>query len=120
MSLLAQLIATEEGFYVPGSIPARNFNPGDLRHSPHSFHTADAPDAIGKIDTAADGWADLERQLGLFAERGLTLAEAIYEFAPPSENNSAAYLRYICNGLGVQSSTLVSDVLKLQGDENES
>jgi hypothetical protein len=116
MSKLAQLIAKEEGYGIPGAIPTIRDNPGDLRHSPHSFHTADAPDAIGKIDTDADGWADLERQLKLFAERGLTLEQAIYEFAPPSENDSAQYLAYVCNGLGLDSSVLVSQALTIQGD----
>ena len=111
VSKLAQLIATEEGYGIPGSVPTRNDNPGDLRWSPHSFHTADSPDGIGQIDTVADGWADLERQLTLYAERGLTVAQAIYEFAPPSENNSAAYLAYVVKGLGCSSDTLVRDAL---------
>jgi hypothetical protein len=85
MSKLAELIAQEEGFYVPDSLPNRDNNPGDLRHSPHSFHTAGSPDAVGQIHDIQDGWADLERQLQLYAARGLTLAQAIYEFAPPSK-----------------------------------
>lgn len=113
MSKLAQLIAQEEGFYVPGSVPNRDHNPGDLRHSPHSFHTGD-PNAIGQIDDDADGWADLERQLALFADRGLTLEQAIYQFAPPTENDSARYLAYVCNGLGCPSSTLVSEALQIE------
>ena len=115
MSKLGEAIAREEGFYVPGSLPNRDNNPGDLRHSPHSFHTSDAPDAIGQIDTIADGWADLERQLELYAGRGLTLAQAIYEWAPPSENDSAAYLAYVIAYLGppANSDMLVSDALKI-------
>ena len=113
MSKLAHLIATEEGYDIPGSLPNRNNNPGDLRHSPHSFHTADNPNAIGKIDNPADGWADLERQLQLFADRGLTLYDMIHTFAPPSENDTAAYLQYVCRGLGKPSYTLVSDALKV-------
>lgn len=112
MSKLAHLIAQEEGFDVPGSLPARDHNPGDLRHSPHSFHDGD-PNAIGQIDDDADGWADLERQLQLYAERGLTLEESIYEFAPPSENNSAEYLAYVCSGLKCDPQMLVSDALKI-------
>lgn len=115
MSKLAELIAKEEGFGIPGALPTRNNNPGDLRHSPHSFHDPDAPDAIGKIDTITDGWADLERQLHRYAERGLTLAQAIYEFAPPSENNSGAYLAYVVNELGCQSDTPMADALKIPG-----
>jgi hypothetical protein len=119
VSKLAQLIAQEEGFYVPGSLPNRNNNPGDLRHSPHSFHTADAPNAIGQIDTRVDGWADLEKQLTLYAQRNMTLRQAIYEFAPPSENDSAEYLGFICEGLGVPPDTTVYDALKIPGDKDE-
>src|SRR5271163_924260 len=111
MTKLAELIAEEEGFNVPGSVPNRNDNPGDLRHSPHSFHLADDPDGIGRIDSVADGWADLERQLQLYAGRGLTLEQAIYEFAPPNENNSAAYLQFVCDGLGCAPNTPVADAL---------
>lgn len=112
MSKLAELIAKEEGYGIPGAIPTVDNNPGDLRHSPHSFHSGD-PNAIGQIDTVADGWADLERQLGLYAQRGLTLEEAIYEFAPPPENNSADYLAYVCSGLKCDPQMLVSDALQI-------
>jgi hypothetical protein len=115
MSLLAELIAKEEGYGIPGALPTRNNNPGDLRHSPHSFHSTDAPDGIGQIPNATEGWADLERQLELYAERGMTLAQAIFEFAPPTENNSAQYLAYVVQGLGVTSDILVSDALKIPG-----
>jgi len=117
MTRLAHLIAQEEGFYVPGSLPNRNHNPGDLRHSPHSFHTADKPDAIGQIATDVDGWADLERQLELYAKRNYTLRELVYEYAPPSENNSGEYLAYICKGLGCPADTFVYDALKITGDK---
>ena len=113
MSKLAEAIAHEEGFYVPGSLPSRDNNPGDLRHSPHSFHTSSDPNAIGIIDSVADGWADLEHQLQLYASRGMTVEQMVYEYAPPSENNSAAYLDYVCRYVGCASSTLVSDALKL-------
>jgi hypothetical protein len=113
MSKLAHLIAKEEGYGIPGSIPTRFNNPGDLRHSPHSFHSGDR-NSIGEIPTIEDGWADLERQLQLYGERGLTLQEAIYEFAPPSENNSEQYLHYVCQGLGCQPDILVTEALKIQ------
>src|SRR5271167_2464047 len=117
VSKLAEAIAHEEGFYVPGSLPNRDNNPGDLRHSPHSFHSADAPDAIGEIDTPADGWADLVRQLDLYADPqhhpGMTVAQAIYDWAPPSENNSAGYLAYVVKGLSCSSDTLLTDALKI-------
>lgn len=113
MSKLAKLIAQEEGFFKSGSLPQRNHNPGDLRHSPHSEHPGD-PNAIGVIDSDADGWADLERQLSLDAERGLTLAGLVEKYAPPTENDTERYLDFLCQGLGCTADTTVSDALKME------
>ena len=116
MTKLARLIATQEGFFRVGTLPNRDHNPGDLRHSPHSEHDPSAPNAIGRIDTDEDGWADLERQLRLYAERGLNLGQAIYEFAPTTENDSAGYLSFVVNGFGgaVGADTPLSQVLEIE------
>jgi hypothetical protein len=116
MTKLAFLIAKEEGFFVSGSLPQRNNNPGDLRHSNHSEHSPDAPNAIGDIDTVADGWADLERQLQIDASRGMTLQGAIYSWAPPSENDTAKYLADVLAGFAgeVSADTPLTDVLEIQ------
>ena len=114
MSKLAQLIAKEEGFGIPGALPTRDNNPGDLRHSPHSSHSPGAPNAIGQIDTVTDGWADLERQLQIYAAHSMTLRAAIYAFAPPEENDSERYLNFICEGLGNVSPDMpVSEALQI-------
>lgn len=114
MSRLAQLISKEEGFGIPNALPTRDNNPGDLRHSPHSSHQGEGPNDIGVIDNAADGWADLEHQLQLFAKRGMTLRQSVYVFAPPNENDTAEYLQFVCAGLGCEPDILVSDALKIQ------
>jgi hypothetical protein len=115
VSKLARLIAQEEGYGIPGALPTRDNNPGDLRHSPHSAHAATDPNGIGQIDTVADGWADLERQLQLYASRGLTLQQMIVDnYAPASENNSQQYLDLICAGLGNVSPDMpVSEALQI-------
>ncbi len=100
-TLLAHLIAIEEGFYVAGSIPQRNNNPGDLRHAPDETHPEDAPNSVGAFETPEKGWAMLERQLELFAGRGLTVAQAIAAYAPPDENNTTEYLANVCAGLEI-------------------
>jgi len=121
MTRIAFLIASKEGRFKPGSQPARKHNPGDLRHSPHSSHAGEGPNDIGIIDSDADGWADEERQLRLYAARGMTLSAAIYEWAPPSDgNDSAGYLAFVINGLNappyaqtpwVTGGSLLSEVL---------
>jgi hypothetical protein len=113
MSQLAELISKMEGFGIPGSLPTRRNNPGDLRHSPHSSHEGEGSNDIGVIDTPEDGWADLERQLQLFANRQMTLRAAIYAFAPPNENNTEDYLDFICRELGVTAETPVAEALKI-------
>ena len=116
MTLLAKLIAEREGFFKAGTLPARDHNPGDLRHSPHSEHPGGDPNAIGVIDSDVDGWADLERQLQLYAERGLVLHAAIYEWAPPNENDTEGYLDFVVAGFGgrVDAETPLSQVLEIQ------
>lgn len=109
---LTQLIAREEGFGKPGTIPTRRHNPMDLRHSPHSSHEGLDPEAIGDIDTDIDGWADADRQVELWAERGLTMERMVFDFlAPPTENNSAKYLQDLCAALGCTPQTPVTEVL---------
>lgn len=109
----AELVGCEEGFGLLGKIPTMRHNPGDLRHSPHSGHVGERPNDIGLIDTDEHGWEDLERQLGLYAARGLSVEQAVYEFAPPVENNSAAYLRFVCAGLGLPAGSSMADALKI-------
>ena len=114
MTLLARLIARAEGFGKPGAIPTVRHNPGDLRHSPHSSHEGEGSNDIGKIDSDSDGWADLERQLQLYAARGLTLRQMVVDYyAPEIENDSERYLRDVCEGLGLPEDTPVAEALKL-------
>jgi len=126
MSRLAQLIAHNEGFGVPREIPTVRHNPGDLRHSPHSQHPGGPVHAndIGTIDTDADGWADLERQLHIYAAEGLTLLEMVnlylgfakdapLDASKVDGNNRVPYLGSICAGLGMPATALVRDALAL-------
>lgn len=112
-SKLAMLIAQQEGFFIPGSIPAKRLNPGDLRHAPSASHEGIGPDAIGIMPTAEAGWAALERQLHLFAQRGFTLEQCIETWAPPVENDTDAYLRFVCHGLNLSPRTPVSEALEI-------
>ena len=100
---------------MPGSIPWRYNNPGDLRHSPHSQHYSGDPNGIGEIDTVEHGWEDLERQLKLYAERGMNLGQFVYAYAPPNENNSGGYLKFLLEGFGgeITEETPLTKVLEI-------
>lgn len=111
-SRLAELIAQEEGYGIPGARPTRLNNPGDLRHGPHAHHSPDRPNDLGTYTSPEEGEADLTRQLQLYADRGLTLNEMVLAYAPPTDNNSPqAYLTYLCTGLGLPPTALVSEAL---------
>jgi hypothetical protein len=114
MTKLALLVSKMEGFNVPNSIPQTHNNPGDLRHSPHSQHPGGPAHAndIGMIDTVEHGWEDLERQLVL--DSRMTLVQFVNSYAPAADhNNTQAYLKFLCDGLGVSAGTTVAEALKI-------
>jgi hypothetical protein len=113
MTKLAEAIAHEEGYYVEGSLPQRNNNPGDLRHGNGEVHPDNQPNAVGAFATPEDGWAALERQLALDSGRDWTVEQLVYSYAPPTENNTAEYLAYVCSYLKCDPQMLVSDALKI-------
>ncbi len=108
---LAKAFATQEGFFLKGSLPQRNHNPGDLEHAPGESH--DGTGIVGKFTDDADGWAALERQLQIDAQRGWTLDQLVHVYAPPPENNPGAYINSICQQLGCLISISVADALAL-------
>ena len=123
-TLLAYLISKMEGFGIPNAIPTLYNNPGDLRHSPHSYHDAGNPNGIGKIDTIEHGWEDLELQLQQYANESLTLEDMVkvYLGIPanedisgpnPDHNNGVVYLNYLCQGLHMTAYDWVSSALKI-------
>jgi hypothetical protein len=109
MSLLAQAIARQEGFGKQGAVPTVNHNPGDLEHAPGEMHTTSNP--IGSFATDDEGWAALDRQLSIYASRGLTIAAMVAIYAPPTENDSAQYLANVCAFAQCSPQDLVSAVL---------
>lgn len=112
MTKLALVMSHREGYDILGSIPQRNHNPLDLRHSPHSHHLNNAPDAIGIIDNDVEGWADADRQLEIYAQRGLTIEEMIKIFAPPNENATYSYIDFVCSKMFCNPWDKVSDIIK--------
>ena len=71
---------------------------------------------IGIIDTDDDGWADLERQLQLFADRGMTIREAAETYWPEPENPTEACLETVCKGLGLGPEVKMSIALMIPAE----
>jgi hypothetical protein len=132
--LLLEAIAHEEGFTVQGSRPSRNFNPGDLIYGPESvaFGAVSSDGHFAIFPDIATGWNALRRWLmvparlvnheipGYFFDpngttlvggyQGATLAQVIYRFAPPGDNNdSAGYLAYVSEQTGIPTTAKVTE-----------
>lgn len=91
--LLTKAIAFAEGFYVTGSRPQRNNNPGDLKHAPDTYHT-DIHDGDGLIifHTEQDGWDALRHQCKIMMadesvvyHRYMTIGEVASKWAPETD-----------------------------------
>jgi hypothetical protein len=103
---LANHIATFEGSHVKGSRAQRNNNPGNLKYVTWSTRkTGLDKDGFAIYSRPEDGLADLHDFLSRRAEKGDTLAELIHIYAPPEDNNTLAYIRYISDKLGIDANS---------------
>jgi len=99
---IANAIATAEGFFVEGSIPANRNNPGDLRSAPW-LQNAAVVGGFWNATSIAAGIAGLHHQIALDIARGMSLKELIYAWAPPSDGNETAhYLNETVRRIAVQ------------------
>lgn len=96
---LAHAIAQFEGFFKLGSVAQRNNNPGNLRAGPKAKRKDKRGYAV--YDSPEDGWADLKHQIQLDIDRGLTLAQFLNKYAPPSENPTDQYTFFVAGRLGI-------------------
>ncbi len=86
---LCSAIATQEGRFASN-------NPGDLRSAP--WIVSPAPTIEGgfwKPVSRAQGIAGMYHQVALDIARGATLRTLITKWAPPSENQTEAYIAHV-------------------------
>jgi len=86
----------------------RNHNPGNLNYVGQAGATRETgPNGrFAVFQTAEEGLQALAHQLRLYAQRGINSVRAIIsKFAPPSENNTQAYISSVSKRLGVDSNT---------------
>lgn len=81
--------------------PQRNHNPGNLRFAGQreaiGKELVKEPMAIFANDPA--GFRALHAQIIIDADRGKTLEEFIYKYAPPEENRTKKYVAFVCREL---------------------
>lgn len=124
---LLEAFSVSEGFPIEGSRSHRNNNPGDLIWGTEAktFGATHGDPVFAVFPDAATGWKALQRWLSVPAKFdhtgklvggycGATLEQAINRFAPPSDNNTAAYISGVCERTGLTPETkLTPDLLSL-------
>ena len=110
---LIQAIAMEEGYYVLGSRPRRNWNPGDLEFHEwmQTYGSIGGDPRFAIFPGEIQGFAALRHLLGFTMYKGKTIAQAIYQFAPGNQNDTASYIRNVCAFCEVGSDTVIDGIL---------
>lgn len=112
----SEAIAREEGFNVKGSRAQRNNNPGNLNFAKWqadlygaTLETARAGEVarFACFPTAMNGFNAL-RHLVVDDYLGLTLRQAIYKWAPPTENHSDSYVQNVATWMEVSPDTVLT------------
>lgn len=127
-----QAFARMEGFGVPGNRPTRNHDPLDIEWGPFArAHGAlhieimpagsKLPARFAYFPDDATGFAAARDLLlipakfraGVLVEGylGATLRQILPRFAPPSENDTAGYLRSLCDWTGLTPDTVLTQEL---------
>ena len=109
---LLEAMARQEGFYLVGTRPARNNNPGDIEDGKFArAHGAIGTDGrFAKFPTVQVGF-DAMRALLLSAYANSTLEQMLNHYAPPCENQTNIYLQRVCEWTGFKPGDLVKSRL---------
>jgi len=109
----AEAIATQEGYYKPGSIAERHRNPGNLR----SWGPLPVERGFVVFPSEDAGFEALQQQIRKNIKRGLTLYEffggkpGVYAgYAPDSDgNHSKRYAEFVAARLGIKPGIPIAD-----------
>lgn len=114
---LAYAIALAEGFFVAGSRPQRNHNPGDLETDITGAGVGfDGPYVVYGSD--ADGWAALTQQVNLMFggshvyDPSMTIAQVGWHYADGADDpqGAASWAANVASQLGVTVDTPLSEL----------
>jgi hypothetical protein len=113
ISTWASAIAQFEGFNTPGSRPARNNNPGDLKFAGQSGATGTDSAGFAIFPDPTTGWTALYNQLNLyvteFPNDSILAIMAHYlgqsSATSDAQGNAFTYANFVAQALGVDPST---------------
>lgn len=116
VNALASAIQTQEGYY-PGSLAYQNNNPGNLVYVGQPGATPGAG-GFAAFSSYNAGLTALQNQITLDATRGTdvngnpttTVSELLTSWAPPSENNTAAYIASVTAQTGYDPNAPLSSL----------
>lgn len=111
---IAYAIARAEGYYVRGTKPDRNNNPGDLKGNYAGTAIGSDEDGFDVYATPQDGWSALYRQVSLWltnkshvAGQETTLYELSRKYTLTQQDE---WLHNVSSALGVDESTKLGDI----------
>lgn len=110
---IAQAIAFAEGFYVSGSRPQRNHNPGDMTQDLIGRRTGmDGQFVVYASDD--DGWQNLYAQIGKWLDGSSSNADATFTIGDISKfyttTDQTAWATNVANYLGVSIDTPIGGI----------
>jgi len=92
-----------DSVYIPGGTLAdKNNNPGNLRFVGQAG-SIQGEGGFAKFATPEAGYQALINQVRLDQSRGMTLAQFVSKYAPPTENNTSQYVEQMSQWLGVSA-----------------
>jgi len=96
-------------FIKPETLAFKNNNPGNLRFAKQTG-AEPGEGGFARFPSPQEGYSALVRQVELDAGRGHNFETFINKYAPPQENDTGGYLKFITDELGVEPDTLMSDI----------
>lgn len=87
-----------------------NNNPLNLRFANQRESTGADDTGFAIFPNAPSGWRAAVRQITLDQGRGLTVRQFLFKFAPPSENDTMNYLKFILKELSIYGDDLLETV----------
>lgn len=111
---IAKAIARQEGFMAMKGLGWECNNPGNLRDVklatgkwwlwPQHQHTSGG---FPMFPTLSEGFAALEKDLGIKINKGWSLRKVISAWAPPIENDTETYLKNVATWTGIDTEAVL-------------